>query len=354
MAGFKINRRAIEKMQREIVKEFDRANRKHPVRVPVAVDPPHLGAVALSSVSGIEAEPHLSRLLIWLYDTTRNSRAHIVDVADFLESEGLPTDEAPEMALRLKMLGLVRVVESLAGTGSEVYPTDEGVLEAKRLLELRADTVARFRHSCDVLLQWVLRAGGRDAVVPVASYADHPQCSFAGEPLAEEEVLSTLEYLADNDLVQVLSTDNGATVGITAAGTRCVLGGGSVNDHLNRRQNGGDTYNITHSQGFVAGSQEHVVQNNNLGLDASKLAEFAQMVRQFAPTLGAADDQQHQIITDAEVLEDAASADEPEPGRIRAAYEQLQTTLVAIGTATPGLAMLVQAGQGAFQAAFGG
>ncbi|MEU1675327.1 hypothetical protein ABZ752_25365 [Streptomyces roseifaciens] len=353
MTGFKINKSAIEKMQREIAKEFERANRKHPVRVPIEVETPRLGAVTLSSVSGIESDPYLSRLLIWLYNTSRHSPGRLVDIADFLEAEGLSTGEAAEMALRLKTLGLVRVVESWGGPGSEVYPTDDGVLEAKRLLDLRADPVARFRHACDVLLQWALRTGGRDSIIPALSYADDPQCSFAGDRLAEEEVLSTLDYLADNGLVHIHATDNGAMVGITAVGTRCVLAGGSVSDYLSRQPNG-DTYNIAHSQGFVAGSQQHVVQNNKIGLDASKLAEFAQTVRQFAPTLGATDGQQNQIITDAEVLEDAALADAPEPGRIRAAYEQLQTTLTAIGAATPGLAILLQAGQSALQATFGG
>ncbi|GGX62245.1 hypothetical protein [Streptomyces hiroshimensis] len=286
MAGFEINKSAIDKLQREIAKEFERANRKHPVRISVEVEAPRLGAVALSSVSGIEFDPYLSRLLIWLYGASPHSPSRVVDVAEFLEVEGLSTGEAAEMALRLKMLGLVRVVETWGGTGSEVYPTDDGVLEAKRLLDLRADTVARFRHTCDVLLQWALRTGGRDSIIPVLSYAEDPQCNFAGDRLAEEEVLSALDYLVDDGLVHVHATDNGAMVCITAAGTRCVLAGGSVSDYLSRQPNGGDTYNITHSQGFVAGSQQHVVQNNDIGLDASKLAEFAQAVRQFAPTLG--------------------------------------------------------------------
>ncbi|WP_282696125.1 hypothetical protein [Streptomyces sp. CC208A] len=354
MAGFKIDRRGIEKMQKEIAKEFERANRKYPVRVPIELDAPRLGALALSSASGIESDPYLSRLLVWLYDASRRDPGRFVDVADFLEREGLPVDEAAEMALRLKRLGLVRVVETFGGGDSEVYPTDDGVLEAKRLLDLRTDAVARFRHACDVLLQWVLRTGGRDSAVAVVSYADDPQCTFAGVPLTEDEALGALDYLADHSLVQIHSTDNGAMVGITSAGTRCVLAGGSVNDHLNRQPKGGDTYNITQSQGFVVGSQEHVVQHNHIGLDASKLAEFAQMVRQFAPALGTADGQRDQIIMDAEVLEEAATADQPEPGRVRAAYERLQTALTDIGTATPGLAMLVEAGQSAFQAAFGG
>ncbi|GAA3799714.1 hypothetical protein [Streptomyces coacervatus] len=42
MAGFEINKRAIENVQREIAKEFERAARKHPIRVPVQVDAPAL------------------------------------------------------------------------------------------------------------------------------------------------------------------------------------------------------------------------------------------------------------------------------------------------------------------------
>ncbi|MFE0640111.1 hypothetical protein ACFW2Y_00560 [Streptomyces sp. NPDC058877] len=354
MAGFKINRRGIEKMQREIAKEFERANRKHPVRVPVTVETPDLGTLALSSASGIESDPYLSRVLVWLYDASRRNPGGFFDVADFLEHEGLPVGETAEMALRLRKLGLVRVEEHLGGTSSKVSPTDDGVLEARRLLGLRTDAVARFRHACDVLLAWVLRTGGRDSAVAAMSYREDPQCSFAGALLTEDEVLSALNYLSDNGLVLIHPADDGAAVQITAAGTRCVLVGGSVNDYLSRQPNGGDTYNITNSQGLVVGSQQHVVQNNHIGLDASKLVEFAQMVRQFAPTLGAADDQRDQIITDAEVLEEAATADQPEPGRVRAAYERLQTALSAIGTVTPGLAMLVQAGQSAYQTAFGG
>jgi hypothetical protein len=57
---------------------------------------------------------------------------------------------------------------------------------------------------------------------------------------------------------------------------------------------------------------------------------------------------------DVEVLEEAASADQPEPGRIRAAYLRVQETLGAITTTTAGLTMLVQQGQTAYQAVFGG
>lgn len=53
MAGFEINKRAIEKMQRDIAKEFERAACKHPIRVPVQVDTPEIPSASPVS-AGIE------------------------------------------------------------------------------------------------------------------------------------------------------------------------------------------------------------------------------------------------------------------------------------------------------------
>lgn len=352
MAGFKIDKRVIAKMQKEIVKEFERANRKHPVRIPIEVEPPSMGVLTLASASGLESDPQLSRLLLWLHESVQQNPSRYVDVRDFARSEGLPEDDSDNMALQLEKLGLVQIARSLAGGLSEVFPTDDGLLEARRLLALRTDVVERFGHACDVLLRWVLRLGGRQTSVPALAFLEDPLCSFAGDPLAEDEVLRALDYLREHALVERVVTDAEVAILITAQGTRCVLAGGTVNDFLSR-QPAGDTYNITGSHGFVAGSQQHVVQNNSFGLDASKLAEFAQQVRQFAPSLGASTEQQSQLILDAEVLEEAATTDAPEPGRIRAAFDRLNATLTAIGTATPGLTMLVGAGQSAYQAVFG-
>ncbi|MFI1828370.1 hypothetical protein ACH41E_18265 [Streptomyces sp. NPDC020412] len=353
MAGFKINKRAIEKMQKEIAREFERVNRKHPVRIPVEIEPPAMGVLTLSSASGIESDPHLSRLVLWLQESAQQHPGHYLDVSAFVEREELPAEKSDNMALQLENLGLVTIARSLAGGLSEVHPTEDGLLEARRLTALRADTVERFRHACDVLLRWVLRVGGRQTTVPVLGFLEDPLCSFAGDPLSEDEILGALDYLAEHDLAIRTIADAGVMAAITSQGTRCVLSGGTVNDHLNRQPTGGDTYNISNAHGFVAGAQQHVVQNNSFGLDASKLAEFAQQVRQFAPSLGLSEEEQGQLILDAEVLEEATSTEAPEPGRVRAAFDRLNTTLTAIGTASPGLTMLVGAGQSAFQAVFG-
>ncbi|MEU6822735.1 hypothetical protein ABZ921_19075 [Streptomyces atriruber] len=59
-----------------------------------------------------------------------------------------------------------------------------------------------------------------------------------------------------------------------------------MNDFLSRQPAGGDTYNITGPHGFVAGFQQHVVQNNSFGLDASKL----QPARYAPPAVGTSPD----------------------------------------------------------------
>jgi hypothetical protein len=88
---------------------------------------------------------------------------------------------------------------------------------------------------------------------------------------------------------------------------------GGIVDYLNRTRPG-DYYSIGGTN-IVAGSQGRVVQNNhNNALDPSALREFAAVVKQFAPNLGAEPDQQKQLVRDAQALiEEADGAAEPCP-----------------------------------------
>jgi hypothetical protein len=64
-------------------------------------------------------------------------------------------------------------------------------------------------------------------------------------------------------------------------------------------------------------------------------------------------EQQGALIRAAEVLEEAASAEQPEPGRTEAVQLRAQEALGAITTPAVGLTMLAQHGQEAYQAVFG-
>ncbi|MFC8002544.1 hypothetical protein ACFUCH_16570 [Streptomyces olivaceus] len=308
--------------------------------------------------AGIEKDPYLSRLLVWLDDLVALQPGVTADVSSFVDSEGLPATEAKSMALQLEGQGLVAISRDFSGGDSQVHLTDEGFVAARRLRSLQFDSAARFVHACDALLQWLFQMGrGRD-LVEVMAFVETPGSYFAGDSLSVDEILGALEQLTQRGLTRRAPTDRGAAASIraevTESGTDCVLSGGSVSDYLTRQQRAGDTYNFNHSSGIVAGSQQNLVQSNSFGLDASALTEFATLVRQFAPTLGATPEQQEALIQDVEVLEEATSAEQPEPGRIRAAYLRVQETLGAITTTTAGLTLLAQQGQEAYQAVFGG
>ncbi|WP_153813659.1 hypothetical protein [Streptomyces sp. SUK 48] len=357
MAGFEINRRAIEKMQRDIAKEFEHAARKHPIRVPVQVDAPEVPATS-SAAAGIEKDPHLSRLLVWLDDLAALQPGVAGDVSTYVDSEGLPASEAKTMALQLERQGLVQISPDLSGNDTQVFLTDDGSLVARRLRTLQTDSVARFIHACDALLCWLFQTGRGRNPVEVMAFVEVPGSYFAGDSLSVDEILGALEHLNQRGLIRRAPEDPSATSSIKAevtdSGTDCVLSGGTVSDYLSRQQRAGDTYTFNNSSGIVAGSQQNVVQNNSIGFDASALAEFAALVRQFAPALGAPPEQQDALIQDVEVLEEATSVEQPEPGRIRAAYLRVQEALSAITITTAGLTMLAQQGQTAYQAVFGG
>ena len=127
-----------------------------------------------------------------------------------------------------------------------------------------------------------------------------------------------------------------------------------MSDYVSRQLSAGDTYHIAESSGFVAGSQDNVVQNNSFGFDPSELKQFADLVMQFAPALGIPAEQQANLIHDAENLADEAASGDLAPGKIRAAYERVQTALEAITTTTAGLTLLAEKGHEAYRAVFGG
>ncbi|MYT14081.1 hypothetical protein YWIDRAFT_03455 [Streptomyces sp. SceaMP-e96] len=354
MAGFNIDKRAIEKMQREIAKEFERAARKHPVRVPLEVGSPELAARSRTGAT-TEKDPYLSRLLIWLDDLATLRSGRSAEVSTFVDAEGLPPAEAKSMALQLEQQGLARIQSDLGGKDSIVSLTDMGALEARRLRALRSDSVARFVHACDALLHWMFQTGRGRNQVEVMAFVEAPGSYFAGESLTIDEILGALEHLAQRELVRRVTTEPTTAASVraevTESGTDCVLSGGSVSDYLSRRQSLGDTYNFTNSSGIVAGSRG-VVQNNSFSFDASALAEFAGLVRQFAPALDASEEQQEALIKDVEVLEEVTAADQPEPGRVRAAYLRVQEALAGLTATSAGLTLLVQKGQEAYSAVF--
>ncbi|MFD0535354.1 hypothetical protein ACFQY7_17975 [Actinomadura luteofluorescens] len=72
--------------------------------------------------------------------------------------------------------------------------------------------------------------------------------------------------------------------------------------------------------------------NNTIGFDPSDMRQFADLVLQLVPTLGIAPEQQEELIHDAEILSEETTGSQPEPGRVRAAYQRVQEALTAVTT----------------------
>ncbi|MBW8487306.1 hypothetical protein [Actinomadura parmotrematis] len=358
--GFKINRRAIEKMQKEIGKEFERAARKHPIRVPIEANMPDVsteGGRSAKSSTTIEDDPYQSLLLSWLYGQSPERR--IVDISTFTADRDLSQDDARAVVLQLKDRNLIKVSESLTGINIyEIRLTETGVIEARRLQGLRKSRIARFSYACDGLLRWAFEAGRGEEGVETMAFMDTAGSYFAGDSLTVDEVLGASRYLEQRCLMQRVGTDDGAEslsrVRVTEDGVDCALSGRTVNDYINHQKQSGDTYNFHGSSGIVAGSQRSVVQYNSIGFDPSEMGQFADLVLQMAPTLGMAPDKQEELIQDAEILAEETSASQPEPGKIRAAYGRIQETLAAANATSVGLTLLVQNGKQAYQTVFGG
>jgi hypothetical protein len=122
--------------------------------------------------------------------------------------------------------------------------------------------------------------------------------------------------------------------------------GGGMPEHLARAQQGGIMNNNTYiadNAGNIAVGSEHFTQNATSGLDTGKLLELAAAIRQALPVLGLAPDQYADLEGQAAELDAAASAPQPEKGKLRALVDAILTGLTK--AATP-LATAIAAGLG--------
>ncbi|MFJ2632171.1 hypothetical protein ACIO6U_09470 [Streptomyces sp. NPDC087422] len=344
-----IDRRAIDKFVKDIAKEFERASRKHPIRMPVGAEASVHGG-GWDSGTAIGNSPYVALLLMWLDTYAQQYPAQFVDVTQFVEEQGLPAQDAAVLAFQLEQRGLVTIARNLAGT-PDVHLTDDGRVAVHHLKELQQDHAARHRYAAEAFLRWLYTAAHDQKPVDPVGFFAVPAAYYAGDGITGDELHQAVARLNHAGFVAGINTDP-PTVAITPDGIECVLSGGTVSDYLNRPR-AGDSYTINNSQGFVAGRENRVVQSNTFGLDPTALRDFAAVVQQFAPTFGMEPAQQAELIHDAEVLGEETAAQNPEPSRVRAAYHRVLSGLSAITTATAGLATVIHQGEEAYRTVFG-
>ncbi|MEJ8639821.1 hypothetical protein [Streptomyces sp. MS2.AVA.5] len=340
----RIDQRAIERHVKDIVKGYERAARRNPIRVPIQTGATAEG-VSMVGRDAVEGNPILARLLMWLDEQAQLNPAHYVDVTRFVEEEQLDGEDPSVLAFELEQRDLVKIARSWGGT-PDVSLSDAGRVEVSRVKKLQQDRAARLRYTMDASLRWLFDTAGGQSPTDPALFLATPSAYFAGAAISGTDLHQALAHLAEHSLIERSDTDP-ATVAITPEGVSCALSGGNVQDHTARARTGA-TYNnfLPNAKGVIIGEQQHFTQNNTDGVDPTLFVQLAGYVGQVSSTLGMPEPDRVELERVAQDLHDEATSENPEPGRLRQFATQLKDKLLEAGTtmaATMGVQMAEQA-----------
>jgi hypothetical protein len=339
----------IKRMVAEIQESFDRNG---PVRVDVeAIVPDGFGPA-----SAMTTAFYLPRLLLWLDQYGRDQPGIYVEPAAFAGDEALDPEFVGNLITLLEQKRYIRVARSLEDKAMpDSLITDRGKAEAQALRERRDDPVARFHYACDALMKWMF-GNFKGSHAKVAAFVHAPESSFLGSQLTNQEIIGAVRYLADKEMITADSYQQGLR--LTANGIDCVISGVPVNDYLAHQATGGPVYNVTNPQGSIIGGEHQTVnQTNTFGFnpgEVSQLATLAALIQQIGPTLGLPEVEQQELEESAQALALEATAPSHEPGRLRRAADRVTTALGSATQVTTALTMLIDEGQKAYRAVFGG
>jgi hypothetical protein len=344
VARSSINQRAIEKQVKELVKGYERAARRNPIRVPIQTE----AAAEGGSVPGpdtADGDPILARLLLWLDEQSQGNSSRLTDVSRFVQDQQLEGEDASVLAFELEQRGLVKVLRVYGGT-FPVHLTDGGRAAIHRLKKLRTNRAARLRYTMDAFQRWLFDTAGNRRPVDPALFFTAPSAFFAGSAISGDDLYEALAYLAEHELIEHIDTEP-ATIAITPQGVSCALAGGNVQDRINQSRFG-TTYNnyMPNAKGVIIGEQQHFTQNNTDGVDPTLFAQLAGYIGQISPTLGMSETDRAELERVAQDLHAEATSGTPEPSRLRQFATQLRDTLLGAGTtiaATMGVQMAEQA-----------
>ncbi|WP_371645236.1 hypothetical protein OG974_02550 [Streptomyces sp. NBC_00597] len=346
----RINQRAIDKHLKDIVKGYERAAKRNPIRVPIQTEATGAGGT-MPGRDTAEGDPTLARLLVWLDEQAQQNPSHYIDLTRFVEEQQLPDEDPAVLAFEMEQRDLVSVVRGM-GELPQVHLTDAGRAAIHRLKKLRLDRAARLRYTMDAFHRWLFDTAGDQKPINPVLFLATPAAYFAGSEITGTELFEALAHLAQHQLIERIDTEP-PTVAITPQGVSCALTGGSVQDHVSQPRPG-TTYNnyMPNAKGVIIGEQQHFAQNVTEGIDPTLFVQLAGYIGQVSPILGMPDDDRVELERVAEDLHAEATSGNPEPGRLRQFATQLRDKLLegaSTMAATQGIQMAEQALGGLMQ-----
>jgi hypothetical protein len=345
LAGFSINHREIDKLVREIKMSVEQAAQRHQVRVPIGASFPD----GFGAQGDVAEDPYLPKALLWLGEREVEEPGNFQDLAAFVEREQLPAEEAGGLALQLEQHGFVQAAQGLVRS-AEVFLTDGGRIQVRRLKKLASDRVRRANYACNALLRWL---HDQDAPAAPEEFAAAPTAFFAGIALTADEIAGAVAELPGYNLAEWLAVQNDndpERLRITAAGTACIRSGRTVRSYMDSQSTPGTTTNNYHGtvvNGGVAATGDYNTINGGNGVDARALARLVQGLREVAPRLGLGTVDAEDYAAEVEALE-RDGRDPEQGGRIWRRIVRLAGPALTTAVATGVGQQLVELGAGLY------
>ncbi|MGW2417587.1 hypothetical protein ACWCV5_36325 [Streptomyces tubercidicus] len=340
-------RRAIEKHFRQIAKDYERAAKQNPIRVPIQTEASAEGG-AVPGRDTTEGDPVLARLLTWLDERARQNPSHYINIARFIEDQQLHDEDATVLAFELEQRDFVKVSRNWGGEAPDIYLTDAGRAAIHRLQKLRLDRAARLRYTMDAFHRWLFdTVGDQKPLYPVLFLAT-PVAYFAGSAITGTELQEALAHLTQHELIEHIDTAP-ATIAITPQASAApwqeeACRTTSTSPVPAPRTT--TTCQTPRASSSVSSSTSPTSPEQHRWRRSDAVRPARRYIGQVSTTLGVSDADRAELERVAQDLHTEATSENPEPGRLRQFATQLKDKLLEAGTtiaATMGVQMADQA-----------
>ncbi|MFF7459608.1 hypothetical protein [Kitasatospora sp. NPDC008115] len=264
-------------------------------------------------------------LIEWVYDHTRERPIGSVSLIPFADEHHLDRQQAFQLLLYCEEAGVLSSRGSTyGGPSANLTPAGTSWVEERR--RRREDPAARVAAARTGLLTWMWHRKHDGTRMPVVAHVlEAPQSLFEGIRLTASDINRAAGHLQAKGMIKGTTPgwggDGPLRAEITAEGEDCVENYDADLAAYERRNNGGGTTNfhIGTNTGNIAANSREVTQTatTNQGINPSDLVLLARSLRQAAPVLGLPEGDAEEFADIATRIENEASTDNPDPGRIR-------------------------------------
>ncbi|MFJ8444043.1 hypothetical protein [Kitasatospora griseola] len=267
------------------------------------------------------------QLIEWVHTQAQEAGDPLrgVDIGPFAEQHSLDLAQALQLLFFCKEQGLLSDRGTTMGRAIAAITPFSATWMADRIRQ-REDHAARVAAARSGLLVWLWHRKHEGIhMPPIAGVLDAPQSLFAGIRLTGYEMDRAAAHLQEKGMIKGVARAWGADgplrAEITAQGEDCVENYEADLAAYERRNNGASSTNfhIGTNTGNIAANNREVTQTatTNQGINPSELVLLARSLRQAAPVLGLPESDAEEFTDIATRIENEASADNPDPGRLR-------------------------------------